>query len=68
MVSSHDQNCAAKLADFGLSGTVDQINQEACFHGTLGYLAPEVMDGSDNIGPPSDIWALGCLLYAMLTA
>jgi serine/threonine protein kinase len=34
--------------------------------GTAGYLAPEILEGS-NPSPPSDIWALGCLLYAMLT-
>ena len=34
--------------------------------GTAGYLAPEILEGYTP-GLPSDIWALGCLIYAMLT-
>ncbi|NXX03900.1 PLK5 kinase, partial [Larus smithsonianus] len=33
---------------------------------TPGYLAPEVLDRKGH-GVPSDIWALGCAMYAALT-
>ncbi|NXE29509.1 PLK2 kinase, partial [Ardeotis kori] len=33
---------------------------------TPGYLAPEVLDRKGH-GVPSDIWALGCAVYAVLT-
>ena len=75
MLSSHKpETCVAKLADFGLAETVNPDatsygnsggaeNRQA---GTAGYLAPEILEGR-TVGPPSDIWALGCLLYAMLS-
>jgi TolB-like protein/Flp pilus assembly protein TadD len=34
--------------------------------GTVGYMAPEQVRG-EPAGPPADIFALGCLLYEMLT-
>ena len=34
--------------------------------GTAGYQAPEVIHRGEY-GPASDVWALGCLLYAMIT-
>lgn len=57
-----------KLADFGLvrsasrgsSGT-DQIV------GTVSYLSPEQVEGTD-IGPASDVYSAGILLFELLTA
>ena len=76
MLSSHKpETCVAKLADFGLAETVSQqspdessngIGLENRQAGPAGYLAPEILEGR-TVGPPSDIWALGCLLYAMLS-
>lgn len=34
--------------------------------GTDGYLAPEILEGK-SYDTSSDIWSLGCLLFAMLT-
>lgn len=56
-----------KLADFGLvrstsrsNNTTDQIV------GTVGYLSPEQVEGSD-IGPASDVYSTGILLFELLT-
>lgn len=35
--------------------------------GTIAYLAPEAALGMDAIGPPADLYALGLMLYEMLT-
>ncbi len=58
------------MADFGLAkeyhpdGTVTQIVQ-----GTPKYMSPEQAKGDGTpIGPPSDVWAIGVILYELLTS
>jgi Tol biopolymer transport system component len=61
-----------KLLDFGVarpspgqtSGQTDSF--EGRWAGTIGYIAPEVLAGSEADGR-SDIFALGAVLYEMLT-
>ena len=58
-----------KLTDFGLGASVaaSRRMQLSALEDAAGYLAPEVAQGQ----PPdvrSDIYALGCILYEMLTA
>lgn len=58
-----------KLADFGLAEfSVDgEINeQQQTMIGTPGYVAPEVVK-REKYGPPVDMWAVGVLLYIMLS-
>lgn len=58
-----------KLADFGLADfSVDgEINeQQQSMIGTPGYVAPEVVK-REKYGPPVDMWAVGVLLYIMLS-
>ena len=67
MLASRNTNCGAKLADFGLAETVKNASVTGGTKaGTVGYVAPEISEGSPY-GISSDIWSLGCLLYAMLT-
>ena len=57
------------LADFGLTkkaGSQSQLTRVGTFVGTLNYAAPEQF-GSGQVGPPADIYALGCVLYQCLT-
>jgi serine/threonine protein kinase len=36
--------------------------------GTIGYMSPEQMIGAhDHLGPASDVWSLGVILFEMLT-
>lgn len=53
---------SVRLVDMGASRRADA----ATLGGTLGYVAPEVMAGRPG-GPAADIWALGALLYQLLT-
>lgn len=58
----------AKLADFGIAG--DSVSPETLAgRGTPGYMAPEQEDPlqSDGVGPGVDIYAVGLVLFEMLT-
>jgi serine/threonine-protein kinase len=56
-----------KLLDFGIakSGDTPKLTREGHLVGTARSMAPEQFDG--NVGPPADCWALGVLLYELLT-
>ena len=56
-----------KIIDFGFSTSVkgDKKLQFSC--GTPHYMSPELAQKKDYLGPPADIWALGVLLFIMLT-
>jgi serine/threonine protein kinase len=59
----------AYLVDFGLARPVrgdDSLTTEDHWAGTLDYMAPELLRGR-AAAPASDIYALGCLLYELLT-
>ncbi|HEX4622591.1 MAG TPA: serine/threonine-protein kinase [Myxococcaceae bacterium] len=67
-----DQLGNAKLGDFGLSRVieVDQAKgMPQVFVGTggMGYMAPELISRSKDVGQASDVYAVGILLYEMLT-
>lgn len=57
-----------KLLDFGIARTdsTPKLTQTGMVIGTLEYLAPEQL-GDGRADERSDIWALGILLYEMLT-
>ena len=65
--SKDDLSCDVKLIDFGLAEVVQKVAPaKAAMRGTIGYIAPEILDGN-AYGTKSDVWSLGCLLHAMLT-
>ncbi len=58
-----------KLSDFGLVAIVAEgrLTQAGKTLGTTHYMSPEQVRGKTDIGPPADIYALGCVFYEMLT-
>jgi tetratricopeptide (TPR) repeat protein len=56
------------LSDFGLAKLMGEnsLSQSGDIVGTPHYIAPEVWDGRPAT-PQTDIYALGCILYEMLT-
>ncbi len=62
---------ALKIADFGLARRIDSNaggTVSGTPVGTPSYMAPEQAEGrSKAIGPASDVYALGAILYEMLT-
>jgi hypothetical protein len=54
------------LTDFGLAGIANQIEGAEVRNGTPAYMAPEQLDGKE-VTVKSDIYALGLVLYEILT-
>ena len=58
-----------RLTDFGLARLVEgdrSLTRTGELLGTPGYMAPEQLRG-EHAGPPADVFALGVLLYELLT-
>jgi hypothetical protein len=59
-----------KVTDFGLAKRLDDScqTQSGAVLGTPSYMAPEQAAGKTReIGPAADVWALGAVLYELLT-
>lgn len=60
----------AKLTDFGLARLVEtrtHLTAENVLLGTPAYMSPEQIVSSDKVNQRSDIYALGVVLYQLLT-
>lgn len=58
-----------KLGDFGLARTNDatQLTAAGKTMGTFAYMAPEQICGKPPISHKTDLYAMGCVFYEMLT-
>lgn len=56
-----------KLSDFGLSSYVDSGKLLSTLVGSPLYCAPELFRNELYSGPEVDIWALGVILFTMVT-
>jgi serine/threonine protein kinase len=59
------------LTDFGLARGIGSSSSGLTIAGTVmgtpEYMSPEQAQGLPNVGPPTDIYALGVMLYELLT-
>jgi serine/threonine protein kinase len=65
-----DERGLPRVSDFGLAKRLDGgpgLTQYGAVMGTPTYMAPEQAQGKKEIGPWSDVYALGAILYHCLT-
>jgi serine/threonine protein kinase len=58
------------VTDFGLARRVDEdvrLTAPGRILGSPAYMSPEQVDGANQVGPASDIYSLGVVLYELLT-
>ena len=60
------KNFDAKIGDLGVAKILENTNHAMTFIGTPYYVSPE-MCRNKPYNEKSDIWALGCILYELLT-
>jgi serine/threonine-protein kinase len=62
---------APKITDFGLAKSLTKdagLTRSDSIMGSPGYMAPEQAQGrTKEVGPPADVYALGAILYEILT-
>ncbi len=63
------QDVTIKLTDFGIAKDLDATGLTASFLtlGTARYMSPEQFRGAANVGHKTDLYALGVVMYEMLT-
>lgn len=66
-----DENGEPLVSDFGLARLDDadpQLTRTGWLVGTPSYMAPEQAGGgTGKVGPATDVWAIGVLLYELVT-
>ncbi len=55
------------ITDFGIARALDAAEPTGGFVGTPAYMAPEQVLGRGDVGPAADVYALGAVLYELLT-
>ncbi len=60
-----DKDLNPKIIDFGISSIYRKPEKIYDTGGTPAYLAPEVIKAEGQVGPKSDVWSLGVLLYLL---
>jgi eukaryotic-like serine/threonine-protein kinase len=68
--TSPENKLIPKVTDFGLAkrGEAGELTKTQSIMGTPAYMPPEQARGETKfVGPQADVWALGVILYEMLT-
>jgi eukaryotic-like serine/threonine-protein kinase len=68
LAKQRDKRQIIKVLDFGISKVSDEALTEAsAMLGTLRYMSPEQLRSAKEVDHRTDIWALGAVLYELLT-
>jgi serine/threonine-protein kinase len=64
-----DEDSQPHITDFGLARLLDTagMTQSGAVMGTPAYMAPEQAKGQKDVGPCTDVFGLGAILYQLLT-
>ncbi len=73
-ITRRDGREVVKVLDFGIAKMTDplasfeeNLTSTSQILGTPRYMSPEQLGSTRNVGPPTDVWALGVTLYESLT-
>lgn len=67
LLTDRNDLSSLKIIDFGLSEKYVVMDEFSNEQGTLFYMAPEVVRGKGKISKSVDIWAIGIIMYQMLS-
>lgn len=69
LLARHDGTWVPKVSDFGIARVLDasQTTRTGAVLGTLRFASPEQLRDASRVDERTDIWALGCVLYEMLS-
>ena len=71
LTQRHRREPIIKVLDFGISKSTDSsslnLTNTATMMGSPHYMSPEQMKSSRDVDPRSDIWAIGVILFELLT-
>lgn len=79
MIESSKGLFSFKITDFGIAilaeGELEEAHKDEksitgskTMMGAIPYMAPEMIESPKNAGCPSDIWAIGAILYKLMTS
>jgi eukaryotic-like serine/threonine-protein kinase len=57
----------SKVTGLGVSGATESATKTSALMGSPLYMSPEQMQSAKDVDPRADIWALGVILYELLT-
>ncbi len=66
LIGESDGRTVAKIIDFGVARFVDQpltAREESKIIGTAAYISPEEVGDPEAVGPASDLYSIGVMLY-----
>lgn len=67
LITYDETGLRVKVSDFGLAKETDPGTMAASAQGTVAYMPPEVLRRGKGYGCPGDVWALGTIVYFLLT-